>query len=82
MTAKEPECSWLPAGGAKMSLAAALRAVTDRDKLIRSDEPWAVAAQAYVQAKQEADAMAECLNVAKERLVQLASHPSESRATA
>ena len=45
---------------------------------VRSDEAWSTAAVAYVQLKQDADALAERLNAAKDHLVQLASDPSEA----
>ena len=52
--------------------------LTDRDKVVRKDSAWQAAAEAYVRLKAEADRLAEQLNEAKEKLVCLASHPSET----
>lgn len=53
-------------------------ALTDRDKVIRQDAAWQAAAEQYARIKAEADALATRLDKAKEALVKLASHPSES----
>lgn len=52
--------------------------LTDRDKVIRKDAEWQAAAAMYLELKREADRVAGLLDGAKERLVNLASHPSES----
>lgn len=54
--------------------------LTDADTLVRSDAAWTEAAQAYAQAKQEADAMAERLEQARQALLVLVTHPKESGA--
>jgi putative phage-type endonuclease len=53
-------------------------ALTDRDKRVRTDGTWQAAAEAYVTAKAAADVAADALKSAKERLLALATHPSES----
>ena len=53
-------------------------ALTERDKVLRKDAEWQAAAERYVRLKAEADALAGRLEEAKEALVGLASHPSES----
>ena len=52
--------------------------LTDRDTVERSDPAWTLAAGLYVEAKRKADEAAESLDRARERLVGLASHASES----
>jgi putative phage-type endonuclease len=52
--------------------------LTDRDTLLRVDMPWQEAAASYLKLKSEADAVGEKLEAAKQKLVQLASHSSES----
>jgi len=53
-------------------------ALTDRDKVQRSDPEWKTAAETYMKLKAEADRLAEQLDAAKTALIRLASHPSES----
>ena len=53
-------------------------ALTERDTVERSDPAWTLAAGLYVEAKRKADEAAESLDRARERLVGLASHASES----
>jgi putative phage-type endonuclease len=50
----------------------------DHDTRKREDEAWRQAAEAYIRAKQDADVAAEALNVARDRIVSLARHPSET----
>jgi putative phage-type endonuclease len=52
--------------------------LSERDTVERSDPAWQLAAGLYRQAKQDADAATETLDRAKERLVGLASHASET----
>jgi putative phage-type endonuclease len=52
--------------------------LTDRDTVERSDPAWTLAAGLYVEAKRKAEDAAESLDRARERLVGLASHASES----
>lgn len=52
--------------------------LTEKDKVVREDEAWQAAARAYLALKAEAEAMASRLDEAKSRLVNLASHPSET----
>ena len=52
--------------------------LTDRDTVERADPAWTLAAGLYRQAKLDADAAVETLDRARERLVGLASHASES----
>jgi putative phage-type endonuclease len=52
--------------------------LTDRDTVERSDPAWTLAAGLYVEAKRKAEDAAESLDRARERLVNLASHASES----
>jgi putative phage-type endonuclease len=52
--------------------------LTDRDTVERSDPAWTLAAGLYVEAKRKAEEAAESLDRARERLVSLASHASES----
>jgi putative phage-type endonuclease len=52
--------------------------LTDRDTVIRTDAEWQGAASEYVALKQAAETAAEQLDVAKQRLVTLASHTSET----
>jgi hypothetical protein len=51
--------------------------LTDDDTVVRNDAAWSKAAQAYAQAKQEADAFAERVDVARQALLALATHPKE-----
>ena len=53
-------------------------ALTDQDTVIRTDEVWQAAATTYARLKSEADSMSECLDAAKQKLVALAAHHSES----
>ncbi len=52
--------------------------LTERDTVERSDPAWRLAAGQYVEAKRKAEEAAESLDRARERLVGLASHASES----
>ena len=52
--------------------------LTERDTVERSDPAWTLAAGLYVEAKRKADEAADSLDRARERLVGLASHASES----
>ncbi len=52
--------------------------LTERDTVERSDPAWTLAAGLYVEAKRKAEEAAESLDRARERLVGLASHASES----
>ena len=52
--------------------------LTDRDKVIRKDIEWQAAAEVYLELKQQADALSVQLDAAKEALISLAGHPSES----
>ena len=52
--------------------------LTERDTVERSDPAWTLAAGLYVEAKRKADEVAESVDRARERLVSLASHASES----
>jgi len=54
--------------------------LTEADTVIRTDAAWLQAASAYAEAKQQADAMAERLEAAKQALVTLAQHPREQGA--
>jgi putative phage-type endonuclease len=54
--------------------------LSERDTRTREDAAWRVAAEAYVAAKAEADVAAERFAAAREQLVALAEHPSESGA--
>jgi putative phage-type endonuclease len=49
----------------------------EHDTVVRDDKAWAEAAQAYLQAKREADALVEAAEVARQRLISLAVHSSE-----
>ena len=53
-------------------------ALTDRDKVIRKDAAWQAAAETYVHLKSEAELLAVRLDAAKEALLGLSEHPSES----
>jgi putative phage-type endonuclease len=53
-------------------------ALTDRDKVIRKDAEWQVAAEQYAQLKAEASEIAKRLDSAKEALESLITHPCES----
>jgi putative phage-type endonuclease len=52
--------------------------LTERDTVERSDPAWTLAAGLYVEAKRKAEEATESLDRARERLVALASHASES----
>ena len=52
--------------------------LTERDKVIREDDSWRVAAEVYIDLKRQADLLAGLVDEAKETLVKLASHPSEA----
>ena len=52
--------------------------LTDRDTVERSDPAWKLAAGLFVEAKKKSEDAAEALDRARERLVGLASHASES----
>jgi predicted phage-related endonuclease len=52
--------------------------LTERDTVERSDPAWTLAAGLYVEAKRTAEEATESLDRARERLVGLASHASES----
>jgi predicted phage-related endonuclease len=52
--------------------------LTDRDKRMRTDPEWMVAAEVYLHAKRKADAIVEELDKAKAALLKLSTHPSES----
>lgn len=54
--------------------------LADDDTVVRADPAWQAAAIAYVQAKREADAMADKLETARQALLALANHPKESGA--
>ena len=46
--------------------------------MIRKDEDWRLAAEAYVSLKRDADALVARLESAKDRLLELSTHPSEA----
>jgi hypothetical protein len=46
--------------------------------VIRKDEDWRLAAEAYVSLKRDADALVARLDSAKDRLLELSTHPSEA----
>ena len=52
--------------------------LTERDTIERSDPAWTLAAALFVEAKRKAEDAAESLDRARERLVSLASHASET----
>ena len=52
--------------------------LTERDTVIRTDAEWQGAASEYVALKQAAETAAEQLDAAKDRLVELAGHTSET----
>jgi putative phage-type endonuclease len=52
-------------------------ALTDRDTVVRTDEAWQAAAEAFLALKAEADATASRLDAAKAKLIGLAQHLSE-----
>lgn len=52
--------------------------LTDRDTVERSDPAWTLAAGLYIEAKRKAEETAEALDRARERLVSLANHASET----
>ena len=54
--------------------------LTERDKVIRKDSTWQAAAEVYLDLKRQAEVLASLVDEAKEKLVGLASHPSESGA--
>lgn len=51
--------------------------LTEADTVVRHDPAWAAAAAAYTQAKQEADALTERVEAARQNLIALARHPRE-----
>lgn len=51
--------------------------LTEADTVLRHDSAWIAAAEAYAQAKREADALAERLEAARQALLALAQHPKE-----
>ena len=51
--------------------------LTERDTVVRTDEAWQAAAQAYLALKAEADAAASRFDEAKAKLIGLAQHSSE-----
>jgi hypothetical protein len=52
--------------------------LTERDTVMRTDAEWESAASEYVALKQAAETATEQLDAAKQRLVTLASHTSET----
>lgn len=54
--------------------------LTEADTVLRHDSAWIAAAEAYAQAKREADALAERLEAVRQALVSLAQHPREQGA--
>jgi putative phage-type endonuclease len=54
--------------------------LTEADTLVRRDQAWMQAAQAFQAAKQAADAAGETLEQARQALLALATHPKESGA--
>ena len=54
--------------------------LTERDKVIRKDATWLAAAEVYLDLKRQAELLTALVDEAKEKLVGLASHPSESGA--
>ena len=52
--------------------------LTERDKVVRDDPAWRLAAERYTGLKAEAELLAERLDEAKAALVTLAQHPAES----
>ena len=54
--------------------------LTEADTVLRHDSAWIAAAEAYAQAKREADALAERLEAARQALLALAQHPREQGA--
>ena len=54
--------------------------LTERDKVVRKDATWLAAAEVYLDLKRQAESLAALVDEAKEKLVGLASHPSESGA--
>ena len=52
--------------------------LTERDRVTRKDEEWRLAAEKFQALKLQAEALVTQLDEAKEKLVGLASHPSES----
>jgi putative phage-type endonuclease len=53
-------------------------ALTERDRVVRSDAEWLDAAREFVELKKLADDTATALDTAKQRLIGLATHTSES----
>ena len=51
--------------------------LSERDTVVRSDEPWIAAAREYVQLKKLADDTGAALDAAKQKLIGLARHNSE-----
>jgi len=54
--------------------------LTDKDTVTRDDPVWALAAASYLDAKRKAEEATAILEAAREQLVALTSHPSESGA--
>ena len=54
--------------------------LTERDKVVRKDSGWLAAAEVYLDLKRQAESLGALVDEAKEKLVGLASHPSESGA--
>ena len=54
--------------------------LTERDKVVRKDVTWQAAAEVYLDLKRQAESLTTLVDEAKEKLVGLASHPSESGA--
>ena len=52
--------------------------LTDRDKRVRTDGDWVLASETYLQLKRKADALDAQLEDAKQALLQLATHASET----
>ena len=53
-------------------------ALTERDTVVRADAEWVTAAREYVEIKKLADDTATALDTAKQQLIALARHNSES----
>ena len=54
--------------------------LTERDKVVRKDLAWLAAAEVYLDLKRQAESLNALFDEAKEKLVGLVSHPSESGA--
>lgn len=52
----------------------------EADTAVRSDDAWALAAKAYIEAKETAEAATERLDAARQALVKLTEHPKEQGA--